>query len=838
MDLFDQDWFLRIRRPSRYLGNEINIIKKDPAGIEVSLALAFPDVYEVGMSHLGLKILYHLLNKKSWLAAERVFAPWVDLEEQLRARKISLASLESNRPLAEFDLVGFSLQHELSYTNVLNMLDLAGIPFLARERNHNHPLIIAGGPACFNPEPMATVFDLMVIGDGEQVTLDICELIRKAKAGGVFRKEEILRELGDVRGIYVPSLYDVRYNRDDTIDRIESFPGPGCRPVTKALVPDIDTYDFPVNQLVPYTELVHDRLIQEIARGCTRGCRFCQAGMIYRPVRERNPETVIQTLDQALRNTGFEEISLLSLSTGDYSCIGPLLQALMDRHSQTKTAISLPSLRIDSMDPAWFEQLKKVRKTGFTLAPEVGSDRLRQAINKPLTNREILRTARDVYEAGWNLIKLYFMIGLPYEKEEDLEAIAALAGDISRLAGRKGKKPKLNISLAAFVPKAHTPFSWCAQISLDESRARIQAVRRALDGRGVQVKWNQPEMSWLEGVFARGDRRLTAAVIEAWKMGARFDAWGEQLKLEVWERAFERTGVNPSFYLHRVRDLDEIFPWDHIRTGVSKEYLKNEWHKTGEGLATADCRSFCHDCGVCDFKTIRPKIAGPWEPENKKTAPPLRSVDHPDLSRTYQLSFTKINKARYLSHLELMRLFRRAFRRAGLPLAFSGGYHPMPRLSFYSALPVGMESLCETMKLELVRPVPLPGTIDEINRQLLEGIRVTHMEEMTGSKREQIRESQYSLTLPDAVIDPELIDRFQGADHFSITRNGAKRRRETDIKPFVHSFEFRPPHEIRMIMKHVTGSPPNPVLIVGEILNLDENVTRDIKVLKTGQVIG
>lgn len=838
MDLSNQDWFLQIRRPSRYLGNEINMVKKDYTQVEVSIALAFPDVYEVGMSHLGLKILYHLLNKKSWIAAERVFAPWVDLEEQLRYRKIHLATLESNRPLSKFDMIGFSLQHELSYTNVVNMLDLAGIPVLARERDHNHPLIIAGGPACFNPEPMASIFDFIVIGDGEETTIKICEEIRKAKRKGEFGKEGILHEIMDIRGIYIPSFFNVHYQPNGTIKQIESLKGPGYQTIGKAIIADIDVYDSPVSQLVPYTELIHDRLIQEIARGCTRGCRFCQAGMIYRPVRERNPEIIMKILDQALQRTGFEEISLLSLSTGDYSCIGPLLKALMDRHSKTKTAVSLPSLRIDSMDPAWFNQLKKVRKTGFTLAPEVGSDQLRKAINKPLTNQEILQTARNVYDAGWNLIKLYFMIGLPGENKEDLEAIVELARDISRLPGGRGKKPKLNISLATFVPKSHTPFSWCAQLPLDESTEKIQFVRQALEGRGIRVKWNQPEMSWLEGIFARGDRRLTNAVIEAWRMGARFDAWGEHFNLEVWEKAFQRTGIEPAFYLHRTRDLDEIFPWEHIQTGVSKEYLKEEWKKTEEGVITTDCRNQCHHCGVCDFKKIQPIITGPWSPGDKDTAGSYSPIDSQNDARTYHIVFTKLGKAKYLSHLELMRVFRRAFRRIGLPLAFSKGYHPLPKISFYSALPVGMESLCETIVVELMKSVFLPGTIGEINKQLPMGIRVTHMEESHRIKKGDIKESHYALTLSSPIVDPELLDRFNKSTHFSITKTGAKKPKETDLKPIVRSLDHHSPDEVRMIIKHVNGSPPNPSTILGEILNLDENRVKEIKVLKTRQIIG
>ncbi|HEJ83988.1 MAG TPA: TIGR03960 family B12-binding radical SAM protein, partial [Desulfobacteraceae bacterium] len=516
MAIFDQSWFSRIKRPSRYLGNEINVVKKDPAAADVSVALAFPDVYEVGMSHLGLKILYHILNRQEWMAAERVFCPWIDLEQELRARGLPLGSLESGRPLSDFDIVGFSLQHELTHSNVLTMLELSGIPFLAGQREFPFPLVIAGGPACFNPEPVALLFDAMVIGDGEEVLVDICRRVRAAGGRRNARKQDLLVELAGLRGVYVPSLFNVRHKNDGRIKDIEPRLE-GYRHVNKAIVPDINQTLFPRAQVVPFTELVHDRLAVEICRGCTRGCRFCQAGMIYRPVRERRPQSVLDRADEELRLTGFEELSLLSLSSGDYECLGPLLKALMDRQARNNTAVSLPSLRVDSLDPEWFEQIKRVRKTGFTLAPEVGNDRLRRAMNKALTNEDILDMARRVYAAGWKLIKLYFMIGLPGESEKDLVDIVRLCKEVLRCAKGPGKSPKLNVSVATFVPKAHTPFMWTSQVHFEESRRRIRRIQEGLGRRpfsGVRVKWNQPELSWLEGIFSRGDRRLSCVVLE------------------------------------------------------------------------------------------------------------------------------------------------------------------------------------------------------------------------------------------------------------------------------------------------------------------------------------
>ncbi|MDZ7697430.1 MAG: TIGR03960 family B12-binding radical SAM protein [Deltaproteobacteria bacterium] len=503
MSILTKSWFSSIRRPSRYIGGEINVVKKDLSRIDVSVALLFPDVYEVGMSHLGLKILYHLLNDKRWLAAERAFSPWIDLETEMRERGIPLTTLESNRPLSAFDLVGFSLQHELCYTNILTMLALSGIPFFSQDRSDVFPLIVAGGPACFNPEPVADFFDLMIIGDGEAALLDICREIRRAKKEKRAQKADVLSRLRHISGVYIPSLFHVRHDSDGRIEQIDPERSDYAI-VHRAIVPDIDLYPYPERQVVPFTELVHDRLSVEVSRGCTRGCRFCQAGMIYRPVRERSLESVMNQAEGALNRTGYDEVSLLSLSAGDYSAISPLLQQMMDRHATDHIGVSLPSLRVDTLNHAVIEEIRRVRKTGFTLAPEAGNDRLRRVINKGFTEEQILETARIVYDAGWRVIKLYFMIGLPFEEDRDLLDIVRLVKRISGISGKRGRKPNVNVSISTFVPKAHTPFMWCRQIPLMESRRRMDLIRDGLKRTRVKIKWNQPELSWLEGIFARG----------------------------------------------------------------------------------------------------------------------------------------------------------------------------------------------------------------------------------------------------------------------------------------------------------------------------------------------
>lgn len=835
MSVMDEPWFSKISRPSRYLGNEINSIKKDPAGTEVSVALAFPDVYEVGMSHLGLKILYHILNRREWLAAERVFSPWVDMERELRDQKVPLTTLESGRPLSSFDIVGLSLQHELSYSNVLNLLHLSGIPLLATERTDKAPLIIAGGPACFNPEPVAEFFDLIVIGDGEGVLLEICKAVREAKRTKTKSKEELLSHLRHIKGVYVPAYFRSHYNPDGLLDCIEPLI-PDYRSVEKAVLPDIDAHPFPVCQIVPFTELVHDRMAVEISRGCTRGCRFCQAGMIYRPVRERSPDSVIEKTERALELTGHEDLSLLSLSSGDYGCIGPLLKALMDKHASKKISISLPSLRIDTLNSSLVEQIKRVRKTGFTLAPEAGNDRLRKVINKKLTQEDIIDMARLVYGAGWNLIKLYFMVGLPFEQDEDLEDIIYLSRKLTGLADKKGKRPNLNVSIATFVPKSHTPFMWLPQISLEEGRRRIELIKQGLKRSRVRVKWNQPEMSWLEGIFSRGDRRLSRVIIEAWRMGARFDAWSEQFRKGIWDQAFRTTGIDPGSYLYRERPVEEPLPWDHIRSGVSKDFLISEWRKAKIPEFTSDCREKCVECGVCDHKRVYPILFEEchFTPGRKRGA---GSQTDSSLTR-WRLTFTKLGNARYLSHLELVRVFVRSLNRAGLNLVRSKGYHPMPKIQFAAALPVGTESLEETVDIAL-NGAPDPSSIKQrLNCELPQGIEVGHVEDITTiSKMPRLKESHFLVTITRAAFKKEYLNKFHQSTYFPVVKPNKKGERGIDAKPLVKSLTLISPEKIELVLRHTGGPELRPTEIVKKVFSLRDSNINGMKTLKTKQVL-
>jgi len=829
MHISQHTWFSRIKHPSRYLGGETHAIIKAPEDVEVSIALAFPDVYEIGMSHVGLKILYHILNSLNWLAAERVFAPWADLEQELRRRALPLSSLESRRPLSQFDLIGFSLQHELCYTNILTMLDLAGIPFLSEQRGSNEPLIIAGGPACFNPEPVATLFDAIVVGDGEEVAVHICKAVREWKQAGGKGKLELLEELATIRGVYIPSFFSVRYNTQGIVERIEGL-RPGYRRVEKAVIPDLNSYPFPSRQIVPIAEPVHDRFTIEIARGCSRGCRFCQAGMIYRPVRERNPQEIVRIAEHGLQQTGFEDLSLLSLSSGDYSCVVPLVSELMERVANDRVAVSFSSLRADGIMSPLMEEIKRVRKTSFTIAPEAGSQRMRDVINKGLTEEQILRTAREIYAAGWSLIKLYFMIGLPMEQEDDIEALVELSKKIARLGPRGRRHNVLNVSVAAFVPKSHTPFQWLPQLELEEGKRRINSIRDRLHGKKVKVKWNKPEASWLEGIFSRGDRRLTDVLIDAWNQGARFDSWSEHLNLDTWRNAFERHGLDPDFYLLRQRDEGEVLPWEHISSGISKEFLLDEWLKAQRGEATQDCREQCSNCGVCEELSVSPVLfngdtsLGKFFPSKSKTEGRIRR---------FRIHFTKLKRGRYLSHLELMRLFIRAFRRAGINMVYSRGYHPMPRVSFATALPVGVESLDEVVDLSLYDSRNIRRTIDLVNRELPAGIRVLTIEEVFPKEHPpQVKESTFQVSVRGSVKEEDMI-RFLRLSACPVVQKRGNMERTIDIRSQVKGLQLLSGNEIEMVVRHDGGPEMKPSEIIGEIFSLTDSQAEEIRVLKT-----
>ncbi|MEW6661333.1 MAG: TIGR03960 family B12-binding radical SAM protein [Bacillota bacterium] len=594
-----------VKKPGRYLGNEWNSIRKSWDETAVRMVFAFPDVYEIGMSHLGLQILYGLVNQHPHFLMERVFAPGVDMEELLRAKGIPLFSLESYRPLKDFDVIGFTLQYEMSFTNILNILDLAGIPLHGGKRGAGDPLVIAGGPGAFNPEPLADFIDLFLVGDSEESLPELLSKLQVLKQEGADR-EQVVFQMAQISGVYAPSLYQPVYSPDGrlqkTVPLLEGLP----HRVAKRVIRDLDEAYFPLQPIVPAVEVVHDRIMLEVLRGCTRGCRFCQAGAIYRPVRERSQEVLLNQAMQIYRATGHEEISLTSLSTADYSCVQPLATKLLDLFQEHRVGISLPSLRVDSFSVDLAQEIQRVRRSGLTFAPEAGTQRLRDIINKGVTEEDLFNAAEKAFRAGWHSIKLYFMIGLPMERNEDLDGIISLAHRVLAIGRRvkretnQGKNPSVTISVSSFVPKAHTPFQWVAQDSIAELKRKQYYLKSKLKDRGLNFNWHQSEISFLEGVFARGDRRLGRVLEAAWGKGCKFDSWQEHFKFQSWMEAFAEAGIDPLYYTHRQIPLEEVLPWDHIDSGVSKEYLIKEYQAATELAPTGDCRwEKCPGCGVC-----------------------------------------------------------------------------------------------------------------------------------------------------------------------------------------------------------------------------------------------
>ena len=819
-----QDLLGVVEQPSRYLGTEINSVHKDLDRVSLRVALAFPDLYEIGTSHFGLQILYHILNQDPRIAAERVFAPAKDMDSALADSGLALSSLESRVPLRDFDIIGFSLLYELNYTNVLSMLERSGIPFYAAERCGSHPLVIAGGPCTCNPEPMAPFFDAMVVGDGETAVMQMAEAWLEWDRQD---RRTLLQRWAQIEGVYIPSHYQMKLD-DQGFQHLESLQGSGH--IKRAIVADLERAPFPYRPVVPFARPIHDRLRLEIARGCTRGCRFCQAGMIYRPVRERSAEKLMDTVRCAMLETGYDELSLLSLSTGDYSRIEALAETLMSECAPRHVAVSLPSLRAGTLGPGLMQQIRRVRKTGFTIAVEAGSQRLREVINKNICETDVFETVKDAFELGWQTIKLYFMIGLPTEKDEDVSAIADLVTRLGRLRPTGGRRGQINVSVATFIPKPHTPFQWAAQVDIDTARQKIEGLRRRLARPGIQFKWQDPKVSLLEGLWARGDRRLAPLLIAAYRRGCRFDGWSDAFRFDQWLEALATCGIDASFYTSRARDVDEPLPWDHVDIGVRKSFLQKEFLKATAGEVTADCRQGeCQGCGVCDFERIAPIVHRNQSVSGPKLSPSTVETGRHEVRMRYR----KTGEARLFGHLETANLFQRALRCAEAPILFSSGFHPKPRISFDDPLPVGMESLEEYIHLIINGTIDLDQLQKSVNSHLPDGLAVT---EVTIDSSATIKDTVHYSVMPlETPFDRKKIDAFHRSEKWILERTSAKGRSQCiDLKKGVICMAMDNEGRLLLKIRHSQGPTVRPADVMGSVLGFSAETIKAARVIKTG----
>lgn len=805
---------LRVEKPTRYIGGEWNSVEKAEA--EVRIALAFPDVYEIGMSHLGFRILYALLNRSEGVAAERVFMPWTDMLALLREEGLPLVSLESRRPLAAFDLVGFSLQYELTLTNLLAMLDLGRIPLLAAGRGEADPVVLAGGPVVFNPEPFAPFVDLALVGDAEEALPALIALYRDKKASGGSRAEFLSRACR-LPGWYAPQLYDLEI--DPATGMRLPRPRTGTRAperVVRAVVFDLKNHPFPEDIVVPHAEIVHDRVSWEIMRGCPVGCRFCQAGFVYRPTRERDPASVLSGVMRSLAATGYDEFSLASLNSGEYGAIRPLLAALMDRASPQKIAAGLSSLHASTLTEDLALQIKRVRKTGFTIAPEAGSQRLREVINKNLSEEEILNATGLAFRAGWQLLKLYFMIGLPTETPLDIEAILDLAGKISR-QGREigGSRVRVTLSASTFVPKPFTPFQWVGMEAADKFRAKQERIRRGLPA-GVEFRSHPAPSSWLEGVLSRADRSFAPAILQAYREGAVFDGWTEHLDVQRWQRAFQASGLDAEAWATRHLPPEAELPWEVIDPLIHRAWLLDNYREALAGRPLSTCGEACTGCAGFAGECLRGVVAEQrWDrlPPALQAAPPAPAPETaegeeqpvPPALYFYRGRFAKFGRARFLGHLDLVRALTLGLHRAGIPLAYTEGFKPHPRISLSPALSLGVASRGEYIDFATTLPLDLEAFPGRVNAALSPGLEFAVLVESSlraPALQEAINRASYLVRLasPPPGGLGERVAAFMGRESHEITRLRRGKEKKIDLRPLIEEAEATGPDVLRFTL--------------------------------------
>lgn len=815
-----------VTKPGRYAGGEYGQIIKDKTRVKARFAFCFPDTYEIGMSNLGVRLLYGALNQHPDIWCERVYDPWVDMQEQMKLHDLPLVALESGDPLDAFDFVAFTLQYEMSYTNVLNMLDLAGIPLRTRDRAEDDPLIIGGGPCAFNPEPVADFFDLFNIGEGENMLPAIVELYIRMKDAGTYTRAGFLHEAArTIPGVYVPSLYEVSYNTDGTVHAYTPVYDDIPKKVTKQIIRDLDKVYFPDRVVMPYIETVHDRIMLEVYRGCIRGCRFCQAGMIYRPVREKTPDVLNEQAKCLFDSTGYEEMSLTSLSISDYTQLDGLCDRLLSWTDENMVSLSLPSLRVDNFSRELMDRIASVRSSSLTFAPEAGTQRLRDVINKNVREEEVLRTMKVAFDAGKTAVKLYFMEGLPTETHEDLEGISRLAEKVVESYYENPNRPKgrqvtVTVSVSCFIPKPFTAFQWEPQDTMEMLREKQEYLKSKITNRHVRYQHHDARVSLVEAVLARGDRRLSDALELGCREGFRFDAWDEYFDYDKWMDVFRRTGIDPAFYAHRRWGLDEVLPWDIIDCGVTKEFLLRERERAYAAKTTPNCREQCSGCGANRLggeRAVCPNAAKypPEEPTvlPRKMIPDRQTImaqwEKADPFLTMRIRFRKVGSLQYISHLDLQRTLARVLMRANIPMWYTQGFNPHAKVTFGLPLSVGTESECEYLDLRLDRRIPPAEVVARLNRELTEEMAVLDAYEPT-SKFQDIGWASYEMVLRFAGADEAVAESMQAlftTSPLMMTKKGKAGEREIDIVPLIRSVKVSCPAagEIRISAKLSAG---------------------------------
>lgn len=822
-----------VSKPGRYAGGEYGQIRKDKSNIKARFAFCFPDTYEIGMSNLGVRLLYGALNEHEDIWCERVYDPWVDMQEQMKRHNLPLTALESGDPLHVFDFVAFTLQYEMSYTNVLNMLDLAHIPLRSKDRAENDPLVIGGGPCAYNPEPIADFFDLFNIGEGEDMLPSIVRLYIRMKEEGRYTRADFLHEAAKtIPGVYVPSLYKVTYHADGTIQAYTPVYDDIPKQVTKQIIQDLDRVYFPEKVVMPYIETVHDRIMLEVYRGCIRGCRFCQAGMIYRPVREKTPDVLNAQAKKLFDATGYEEISLSSLSISDYTELEPLCDKLLSWTDENMVSLSLPSLRVDSFSKELMNRIDSVRSSSLTFAPEAGTQRLRDVINKNVREEDVLRAVQVAFDAKKNAVKLYFMNGLPTETLADLDGIADLADKVAEAYYQnpnhnRARQVQVTVSVSCFIPKPFTAFQWEAQDTMDMLAEKQEYLKTKITNRHVRYQHHDAKVSQIEAVLARGDRRIADALELACREGFCFDAWDEYFDYDKWLDVFARTGIDPAFYANRKFGLDEVLPWDIIDCGVSKEFFLKERAKAYAETTTPNCREKCSACGANKLGGVRAVCPGCKESEQPAEAalPALQSNPHwkkLETPKTVRILFRKVGDLQYISHLDLQRTVARVLVRAKIPMWYTQGFNPHAKVTFGLPLSVGTESECEFIDLRIDRDITPAEVKERLNRELTQEMQILDAYEPT-SKFQDIAWAKYEMELSFDGANAETAQKMQTLFETSplyLTKKTKSGDKEIDIVPLIRNVTVTyrentsAPIHIRAILAAGTAQHLNPELLI------------------------